>query len=746
MTGYTLQTLTRDKGETIQAISSNPDISDAIRRAVEHKESTIYEAHLQTIDGRILWLSSTLTPITDDDGKVHKIVVIDTDITEHKILTGELIKAREAALNATRTKSDFLANMSHEIRTPMNGVIGMTSLLLDTRLTPEQQEFAQVIRTSGEALLAIINDILDFSKIEAGKVELEEHPFEIHTVIEEALDLVTNNATNKNLELTYFVQQDVPMTVYGNVTRVRQVLTNLLSNAVKFTAEGEVVVLVEATPIDAALYEVHFSVSDTGIGIPPERMSRLFQSFSQVDSSTTRKHGGTGLGLVISKHLTELMGGTMTVKSELNTGSTFHFSIKVPSAPSIDRKETADRVHLKGKRLLIVNVNETTCRMVALYAQRWGMEVRVACSRPEALSWIDADPAFDIVLLDTQMPEMDGRMLATEIRARQALLPIVTLSSMGQSTPSTKTPLSAWLTKPVKKDGLFDVLTRSLAPEEASSSVQPVTMLFDATMAQTLPLRILLAEDNLVNQKVIQQFLKRLGYRIDIVASGLEVLEALERSPYDVILMDVQMPEMGGLEATRKIISTYTTDERPYITAITANATEKDRQQCLDAGMDDYLSKPVRFDELVEALRRCRPRETTPNQGALSHEETLQDIPAQPVFSPHELHHVAGDDQDFIREVLEDYLVDTPSLITTMRRTLAAGDTPALERAAHSLKSTSMMLGADVLANACASIERSSGPDGQKRETQDAASLVFEVDKKYEAVKNAVEVYLRKAS
>ncbi len=333
-------------------------------------------------------------------------------------------------------------------------------------------------------------------------------------------------------------------------------------------------------------------------------------------------------------------------------------------------------------------------------------------------------------------------MLATEIRAQQPLLPIVTLSSMGQ-TPLIKTSLSAWLTKPVKKDRLFDGLTRSLAPEEASSSLQSMAGPIDATMAQTLPLRILLAEDNVVNQKVIQQFLKRLGYRIDVVANGLEVLDALQRSPYDVILMDVQMPEMDGLEATRTIKAAYATHQQPYIMAITANATQKDRQQCLDAGMDDYLSKPVRFEDLVEALQRSRPRESTPNQEALSHEETPQDIPAQAVFSPHELRHVAGDDQDFIREVLESYLADAPSLITTMRRTLAAGDAPALARAAHSLKSTSMMLGADVLADVCASIERSFAPDARKQQMQDAASLVGEVDKNYEAVKNAIKVYLQ---
>ncbi|MFQ5571664.1 MAG: two-component regulator propeller domain-containing protein [Rhodothermales bacterium] len=748
MTGYTLDTLKQARGETVQEVSSSPDIAEMFRRAVEDKVSILYEAPFTTIDGRDLWLASTMSPITAEDGTVRKVVVVDTDITEHKALEAELIDAREAALEAVRVKSEFLANMSHEIRTPMNGVIGMTSLLLDTNLAAEQKEFVQVIRTSGEALLAIINDILDFSKIEAGKIELEEQAFDLHTVIEEALDLVARKATEKQLELAYFVDEAVPPTVQGDVTRVRQVLTNLLSNAVKFTPEGEITVSVAAQPVEASLYEIHFAVRDTGIGIPADRMNRLFESFSQVDTSTTRKYGGTGLGLAISKRLSELMGGTMWVESEVDVGSTFHFSICVPSVSDAERMKVADKkVHLRGKRLLIVDDNATNRRMLTIQTQRWGMEVYEVTSGMEALAWFDQGHTCDVAILDMQMPEMDGLMLARKMAAQKstALLPLVMLSSMGKRSSLEGTRLTAWLTKPAKKNQLFDTLVRALAPEASTTTASEAGVSIDSGMARELPLRILLAEDNVVNQKVLQQFLMRLGYRADVVANGFEVLDALERSRYDVVLMDVQMPEMDGLEATRRIRTTREPSDWPWIIAITANATLEDQQQCYDAGMDDYLSKPVRIDDLVKALQQSMPHTADDGEETEEGDEaatvpSVQETTPPTVFSLDKLHDTVGDDDpEFIEDVLRTYLENTPTLIADLQQAVCNGNAVALYRAAHPLKSSSKMIGADAFAALCEIIEQL----GRDEKLSEAASLVAEVDPQFGAARSAIERYLR---
>ena len=670
-------------------------------------------------DGHVTWASTTKLPLHDKDGQVIGTCGITQDISARKQVEETLRSAKEAAEAANRAKSDFLANISHEIRTPMNAVIGMTELLLDTQLEPSQREYVQMVGESGEMLLELINDILDFSKIEAGKLDLETIDFSLQDTLGNTMKSLALRAHRKHLELAFHVAPDVPDNLRGDPGRLRQVVVNLVGNAIKFTEEGEVVADVACESRTESEATLTFSVSDTGIGIPSEKQTRIFEAFEQADSSTTRRHGGTGLGLAISSRLVDLMGGRMWVESEVGRGSVFHFQARFELAPDdVETPSVGHAEQITGMQVLVVDDNRTNLRILDEILRIHDMRPILASSAAEGLELLqaarDSSDFVPLILTDINMPDMDGYALVEQIRQdaemQDVVIMVLTSGDRPQDAARCKElGIAARLLKPIKQSELIDAIVVAFGAEGASAGIdksQP-----SDGQPRIAPQRILLAEDALANQVLAVGLLKKWEHRVTIANNGLEAVELVQSEPFDLILMDVQMPEMDGLEATGRIreleqqnkLSSESRSPIPIV-AMTAHAMKGDRQRCLDAGMDGYVSKPIRVAELYSAIEQVVPKGditlSQPSRSEAPEHKTVDDEIDWSVA----MSSVAGD-PDLLKAVAGAFLEEVHGHRDALSRAITEEDASTVGRLAHLLKGATATFGANRVSEAAERLE-----------------------------------------
>ena len=684
-----LDTLEGEKTDTVAATH----IRDEIKAGRGFTEELIQYRK----GGEEFWCSLEMQPVRNAGGSIVNYVAIQSDITERKRAALELRNAKDAAETANKAKSEFLAVMSHEIRTPMNGILGFTNLLRGSTLNGQQRDYTEIIQSSGESLLSLLNDILDFSKIESGRMEMEHVPFELRQCVEEALDLIATQAARKKLEVISILDSDLPSWFIGDVTRIRQIIVNLCGNAVKFTEEGEISCRVGGKQIEEAdgeqFWELHFRVKDTGVGIPEDRREKLFKPFSQVDSSITRKYGGTGLGLVICRRLCELMKGRIWVESEEGTGSEFQFTIRLP-AQEQQKPEPWDlqREQASGLAVLVVDDNRSSLQQLSANLKSWSMTTHQATSTEEADKLL-AEHEMDLILFDGSLLNDAGQQFVVRharVAGEAKGTPIVMMGAIGEEAGIREIlgeRCSAVVNKPVHQSLLFNRILQITSDGKTSKLTSiAASSTMDATLGDRIPLKILLAEDNPTNQKLAILTLKQMGYRAEIAGNGVEALKAVQRDSFDLILMDVQMPEMDGLEATRQIRKyedeTYGDDgQRTRIVAMTANATIADKDKCLEVGMDDYISKPVRPDVLQRALVKGRTEISVDDDaGEVPRRQTI----AAAESAIHELCEAL--EPEGVIEMAESFLQDVPEMIAQLNQAAESGTLEELEREAHSLK------------------------------------------------------------
>lgn len=622
---------------------------------------------------------------------------------EKKALIDEITKMKNDLAAAVNAKSEFLSVISHEIRTPMNAVIGMSGLLMDTTLTPEQKEYVETIRSSGDKLLTLINDILDFTEIDSGKLALESQPFSLRNCIGDAVGLISNSAITKSLDVIYYVDPQVPESIFGDITRLRQILVNLLNNAVKFTNQGEV--FLSVVKIDRHIksdeIELEFSIRDTGIGIKNTEAEKIFKEFSQGDSSLTRKFGGAGLGLAICKKLVDMMGGNIWFESKEGLGTTFYFTISVKKSEVTEVKEylLSDIPNFKGKKLLIIDENRVLRQIISLQTQMWGLKPKTTSSGYEAIDWLKKYK-FDAVLLDLVLNEKYNGDIVKEIRNIKGTdFPIIALSGKKSEKYTQKEIFTASITKPVNQEELFDAFNLVYANNKTALIKTDVP---EKNLSEKLPLKILIAEDNIINQKIASRILAQMGYNADIASDGLEVLECLNRQHYDLVLMDVQMPELDGIQTTGRILEKWIPAERPKIIAMTANATQGDMEKCLYAGMDDFISKPILSDELKSMLEKWGSNPITKVTGAVAYNnEDLIDS-----TTVDNLKQITGiDNLSFLKEVVNLYSKQTPQIISDIKTHWKNNEIQKLILSVHNLRGSSINMGAKMIQEMSKNIE-----------------------------------------